>query len=276
VSGSVIVGEAGTILYTEDDGSTWQIAASGTDSDLRGVMAPYYCSRPYVAVGAAGTILLSNDGKSWRQGASPTQLDLFGVAADDCHHSIWAVGQNGTILNGGTDATNWTVVPSGTSSTLHAVYREQSEARTFAVGEGGTVLRADDSEQWQTLQSSTSEALLAVWVGGGLDEEASRPCHAMLAVGSSGVYVAGADTPMGPASNAGTPTLRGVDGYFAVGNGGAILRVKIGCYPGYYLAPFAAENSGAVDDLYAIQERGSSFNLLTLVVGANGTILRHM
>src|SRR5690349_20222628 len=70
--GFVAVGAQGTILSSRD-GTSWQVAAAGADTELRSVAAG---RSGFVAVGARGTILTSETGHDWTARRSGTDVDL--------------------------------------------------------------------------------------------------------------------------------------------------------------------------------------------------------
>ncbi len=88
-----VVGDAGTILHTDDGGVTWKAQASHTDAVLRYVT--FVDRRHGWAVGVAGTILHTDDGgATWAAQKSGTTELLEGVAFADSRNG-WAVGGSG-------------------------------------------------------------------------------------------------------------------------------------------------------------------------------------
>ncbi len=81
-----IVGTAGTILFTEDSGLTWEKATLLGDRDAR-LNAVYYSGpKGAWAVGARGKIFRSTGGgRLWRQMDSGTTINLNDVFFTDCH-----------------------------------------------------------------------------------------------------------------------------------------------------------------------------------------------
>lgn len=91
-----IVGEKGTILYTEDGGDTWEAQESGTEQDIRSI---FFINEKLVwAVGTGGiTIHTEDGGKTWvSQGNATTSLNKVFFANEK---EGWAVGMNGLVLH---------------------------------------------------------------------------------------------------------------------------------------------------------------------------------
>lgn len=88
----VAVGSGGTVITSDDGGSTWVARNSGFGSALYDVA---WTGTDYVAVGYGGAILTSNDGISWSiydHGGS----DLYGVAAGN--GEVIVVGAKGRVI----------------------------------------------------------------------------------------------------------------------------------------------------------------------------------
>lgn len=91
-----IIGTGGTILYTGDDGNSWEAQESGTNEMLKGIF--FVDDKTGWVVGDNGVILHTGDGgKSWeRQG--DTTLTLHKVFFLNTMEG-WAVGERGIILH---------------------------------------------------------------------------------------------------------------------------------------------------------------------------------
>ena len=106
------VGDAGTILYTSDGGTTWATQSSGTTNDLMAVT--FIDANNGWIVGWYGTILKTTDGGStWNPQTSGVSKYLLSVSFTDLNNGT-AVGQNGTIIRTTNGGTNWTPQTSGT------------------------------------------------------------------------------------------------------------------------------------------------------------------
>ncbi len=137
----VVVGDGGTIL-TSGDVVTWTARASGTTAALRGVAyaalsnttdSVTVVTSRYVAVGDAGTVLVSDDaGVTWTPVAPFTTQDLTAVTFGG---QFVAVGKGGGIFTS-LDGLTWTARQSGTTNDLAAIARTLSGYT--AVGTAGT------------------------------------------------------------------------------------------------------------------------------------------
>jgi photosystem II stability/assembly factor-like uncharacterized protein len=109
-----IVGEEGTILYSNDGGKTWTRQQSGTTKNLFKVAA--IDAQTAAAVGADGTILHTTDGGAhWQSAKSPKMITLFDVAFTD-KNTGWAAGEFSTILSTKDGGQNWTVAAGGNTT----------------------------------------------------------------------------------------------------------------------------------------------------------------
>ena len=107
----VLVGEAGAVFRSTDDGVSWSQVTDlpSSTGDLYGVT---YTGGGFVAVGAGGTVLTSTDGTSWTAQTSATSADLTAVAYGD--GTYVAVGKGGVVLTS-SDGQSWTAGSLGTS-----------------------------------------------------------------------------------------------------------------------------------------------------------------
>jgi len=91
-----VVGEAGTIVASDDDGLTWTAQSSGTDADLYAV--DFLDAQRGVAVGARGTVVITTDGGATWSDLS-TGLDHFvGDAVWLDAYTLVVAGGGGTVL----------------------------------------------------------------------------------------------------------------------------------------------------------------------------------
>lgn len=152
----VVTGEAGTILVSTDDGSTFTAIHLTTDNWLESVAAS---SDTIVAVGDQGSIYASSDGTTWQAQDSTTLEWLRGVAFGN--QTFVAVGENGTVLS--TDSQGqWQVNSSGTSTHLNGVTFWNNAF--WAAAESGRVLTSADGVSW-TIEETGAQAPL-LFVGG--------------------------------------------------------------------------------------------------------------
>ena len=103
----VAVGKGGAVLYSSDNGKTWENEAVGlTSEELFGVI---YHDGLYIAVGTNGVIITSNDGKSWSKSTSGTNAVLRAITYDNESNLYYAVGHDKTALTS-SDGLSWTNV----------------------------------------------------------------------------------------------------------------------------------------------------------------------
>jgi len=115
---------------------------SGTAHEA--LFAIAFSGREGIAVGSAGSVLVSSDaGSNWTQEArAPTLLALLGVDLNAT--SAIAVGQAGLILTKRLTEGDWVTSRSGTNNRLFSVGLN-THGEAIAVGAFGTVLRSTDA-----------------------------------------------------------------------------------------------------------------------------------
>src|SRR6185437_12005219 len=86
------------------NGSSWGAQTSGTAQNLFGIACPG--GTTCVAVGAAGTILLTTDGSVWHQQTSNTTAQLNAVSCVRFTTTCYAVGSSSTFVQT-TDGVSW-------------------------------------------------------------------------------------------------------------------------------------------------------------------------
>ncbi|MBE0567679.1 MAG: hypothetical protein IH621_17125 [Krumholzibacteria bacterium] len=199
----VAVGDAGTIMVSQDAGGNWVLMDSGCSVPLYAVDISE--SGVGYAVGEDGTIArTTNAGRSWQSERVYPGAVLWGVvAADDntayavgtpgCimktsdRGSSWSdigpdagadysdvacigrstvvvVGRDGTILLSQDGGRHWRQVASATDRNLQAV-GFADDLRGYAVGSDGIVLRTDDGgESWESVPTDAVAMLASVAV----------------------------------------------------------------------------------------------------------------
>ena len=142
----VVVGAAGTILYTEPGlaGLTTSFVISNkfATQDFHGVG---YHDGTFVAVGNQGSIYRSTDGETW-SGVTTTSIttNLKDVKYGE---NVWiAVGAAGTIISSADDGLNWSVVSAGGTFQLNSVAYQDDV--WLAVGGAGMAMNSTDGETW--------------------------------------------------------------------------------------------------------------------------------
>ena len=100
-----IVGYHGTILRSQDHGSTWELQPSGTKEALFRISL-VGANEGWIS-GGYGTILHTSDGgKSWHKQRTGTEEHLFGIGFIDERRG-WAVGSRGTVLSTDDGGATW-------------------------------------------------------------------------------------------------------------------------------------------------------------------------
>jgi len=260
-----VVGPAGAIWVTTDDGSTWSRQKSGTAQDLRAVTFKD-ASRGWV-VGADGTILATtNGGARWSAQLSGTTQPLDAVSFADAGHG-WAVGAGGTILATSDGGATWSTQPSGgqpagTTGSLSSVsFCDASHG--WAAGAGGTLLATSDGgATWSTQLSDTTASLSSV---------SFRDASHGWAVGSGGTIVnttnGGATwsaQPSGTSESLNAVSFCSSSHGWAAGARGTILATTNGG------ATWHKQTSGTTQPLDALAFLGAGRGW---AAGGNGTIL---
>lgn len=146
------VGMGGTILHTEDGGSSWTPQRSGIGADLKSVA--FATPQSGWAVGRAGAILHTDDGgTTWTlQWIATGTLNSVAFTSP---LSVWVVGDRGTILHTEDGGATWTEQSSGTVSSLSAVAFTTPQLG-WAVGNDGTILHTENGGRSWKQQSSRS------------------------------------------------------------------------------------------------------------------------
>jgi photosystem II stability/assembly factor-like uncharacterized protein len=131
---AIAVGEAGTVIRTDDAGSTWTFGVRGTEATLRRVA--FLDALTGMAVGDRGTVLATFDGgASWARQESGTASDLFAIAFLDANNAT-AVGASGTVLRTTDGGASWTSLASGTQLDLFGVSFADANTGTAVGGHG--------------------------------------------------------------------------------------------------------------------------------------------
>jgi photosystem II stability/assembly factor-like uncharacterized protein len=142
---AVIAGQRGTILFSEDGGTTWQKQETGTEATFLGLSFADESSG--CVVGMDGTIMQSADGgRTWKAYESPVQTALYNVALDG--QTGWAVGDEGVILNSTDGGKNWTLVDAPEELALYWMMGLSLAPGPHGVitGSNGLVLTADGNK----------------------------------------------------------------------------------------------------------------------------------
>jgi photosystem II stability/assembly factor-like uncharacterized protein len=202
---TVIVGEHGTVLTSDDEGETGSDQSSGVGDYLFGVTATNLASKRFIAVGSSGTIISSPDAVAWSTETSGSaawlrSVDWF-VPAIGPAFAI-TVGDGGVILSSNSTGSSWTPQTSGTTENLydiasgivHVGKPPVATKRIVAVGLHGTILTSSDGIIWDPRTSGTGVHLYGV----------TARDSGFVAVGSSGVVLTSSDGISWTGHSAGT------------------------------------------------------------------------
>jgi len=151
------VASHGSILMTEDNGSSWILMDSITSNDLTSV---YIGQSQYAhIVGDYGTILQTTNGMDWNSIKSGTHYKLFGVASTPSASKTFAIGYKGIILKTEMDWDDFEQVSSPTLFTLYAI-DFATDQEGVIVGDSGVILRTDNSgESWNQVSTELTRPL---------------------------------------------------------------------------------------------------------------------
>ena len=150
----VVVGTEGLIARSSDF-STWTRILTGASATLRSIDSGI---STFVAVGDAGTIIVSLDGGvNWTINNSITTRNLNSVKYINNNWII--VGEKGVVLTS-TNGVNWNVYNSGVTYTLRDV--TYINTQYLAVGDKGIVLESSDATRWAIRPSNQATDLTSI------------------------------------------------------------------------------------------------------------------
>ena len=171
-----IVGNAGIIMKTTNDGLDWSIQNSGTEVNLKDI---YLSGDDGVVVGNSGTILrTTNGGNTWSSVNSGTSTNLTAVAFPTSNSGI-ITGWDGLILRTTNGGVNWNSVAIPFTRRLYGISFADAN-NGIAVGDSGVGYRTTNGGlSWnvQTIDDSlylsfydvsyinTSTAVASGWGG---------------------------------------------------------------------------------------------------------------
>lgn len=137
-----IAGAGGTMMFTADNGLTWEKATLLGNTDARINSVCFAGQKFGWAVGSAGAIFASTGGgRLWRTQESGTTANLNDVFFQNARLG-WAVGDDGTIIRTQNGGAQWYQVNSRVKHRLERVLFNGT--RGWAVGFGGTILSYED------------------------------------------------------------------------------------------------------------------------------------
>ena len=258
------VGDAGTIVHTDDAGASWGNQASSTSFNLNDVW--FTTDVTGFAVGNAGTIMRTrNAGASWTRLTVPATENLMGVCFADSSHG-WVVGSNGIALRTENGGTSWTKTYP-TAFQLNSVSFSDT-THGWAVGEGGVIAGSHDGgRSFYVVQPAiTATPLRAVW----------RDSNTLAwAAGMQGAYAFTTATPdslqwslssLGATNHiSGLQMVDGAVGYAVGTNGtGLVLKTLSG---GAVWTPQVSNTAQALNDVWFVDP------LRGWAVGASGRVI---
>lgn len=130
-SSGVIVGAGGTILFTEDDGASWNPATVAGNSDAKLNSLFFINQKTGWTVGTNGKIYQTvNGGKFWRGQNSTISSNLTDIFFQNAAEG-WAIGDAGTILH---------TVTAGNVWTSENVPSNHKLEKIFFIGESGWIV----------------------------------------------------------------------------------------------------------------------------------------
>jgi len=155
----VAVGNRGTIITSNSDGTLWTDRSSGADNVSLNAVAGN--GTVTVCVGTNGTILTSSDAIAWTLLPKPLNNDLNDVTWDGTAFTV--VGSNDTILTS-PDGTTWTRHAPGTSDINFVAVTQwdaglPAEPVVVTVGSSGTYVIRPADDPGTIVPTGTSEQL---------------------------------------------------------------------------------------------------------------------
>lgn len=150
----VAVGERGYVFLSDDEGDTWRLVVSGTDSTLTAVA--FINARLGVAVGHDAVILRTEDGgQSWKQvfEAADQQRPLLDVSFITPEHLV-AVGAYAAYFESHDGGQSWEERQVSEEDRHFNALARLGDGSLLLAGEGGTLLRSRDAGlNWEALSS---------------------------------------------------------------------------------------------------------------------------
>ncbi len=129
-----LVGQNGTVLYTESDGDHWQVISVPTTRDLYSIYFPDDGSSTGWIVGDSTLLITIDGGDNWASiGTTDKLRSVEGWDSTDAY----AVGLNGQILFT-TNRSNWNTLPTGTTANLYGF--DYTDDWLYFVGDSGIIL----------------------------------------------------------------------------------------------------------------------------------------
>jgi photosystem II stability/assembly factor-like uncharacterized protein len=144
----VAAGDAGTILISNDGGTTWNYKQIDfTARDLTGIY--FINSSTGFVCGDAGLVMKTNDGGiTWAELTTGATDKLWDIEFIDANTG-YAVGANGIVIKTTNGGTSWSVVTTSITNTIYAVSAKSADNILLGIGyTSGTtnlILRSTDN-----------------------------------------------------------------------------------------------------------------------------------
>lgn len=177
-----IVGDKGTIFYTDDGGENWSQQNSGTTETLRAIVSSGYTTW---ACGDHATLLKTRDnGQNWEKISTfISDLDFYGMSLHNVKTSsyeLWIAGEDGLIISTGDGGLTWTSHYGGTSWDFMDI-NMIDYSNSLICGKSGIIISKKwDEENWHKENESLEYKLNSI-IGSG------------YAVGSNGTILRATD-----------------------------------------------------------------------------------
>lgn len=166
-----LLGQAGLVLHSGDEGQTWQAQRIGTHTLRTGLALEE--GRVLLVAGDAGTLWRASlrpaaEGapprQTWLQVATPA-ADWRWLRRSADGRSLWLGGQGGQMARSDDQGLSWSAVPLPTQAALRPPVYDAARGHWWMPGRDGTLLfSADDGAHWQAVPTHTREHLKGLWV----------------------------------------------------------------------------------------------------------------
>lgn len=264
------VGQNGTILSTQDSGTTWSVQHTVPGNPtLHDVIGNPFNPDVAWVVGDNGLLLTTSDGgTTWQNATIETAVtdNLLAIdyATDGSHQWVWAVGANGRQVyttDGGQTAWKTSTLAEANGQTLYGISLSpiSNTLSALAVGSNGTILYQYPLNTWQTQNSSVTTTLRAA-VNSSLADQ-------RLVIGDGGQVLTFFESNWfsEPQGTQGLNDVQFVNSLnWIVGQGGTIYKTKAD-FSGYETQ--TSNSTANLNSLFAFSDK------IAWVAGDKGTIL---
>lgn len=169
-----LLGQAGLVLHSGDDGQTWQAQRIGPHTLRAGLALEE--GRVLLVAGDGGTLWraglqpsadASRPRQTWLQVATP-QADWRWLRRSADGRSLWLGGQGpegGQLARSDDLGLSWHPVPLPSTATPRPPVYDAARGRWWMAGRDGSLLSStDDGASWQAVATHTREHLKGLWV----------------------------------------------------------------------------------------------------------------